>query len=422
MGRSILPWKPHLGPIKHGPVYPLMLLMHAGAIGALVSRDLFNFFVYMEIALAATFILVAFSQEVGSKEAAYRYLIFSVMSSFFFLLALGIIYVNTGFLNIGLIQENIILNRETEFALWIMVVSLFVKAGIFPLHLWSPHVHAKSHVPVVALVSGIMVTLPMYRLILLVTYFPDGISSTLLMIFAFSAIFFGIIAAFLEYDVFRMLAYCTVTNMGFVLLGAALLNEEAALNHLFVHMLLKSALFLSLGTIIYAKGSRDMRNLNYRDKPFMALSVLFLSFSLCMVFPLLGSHTLGTIYNELSGFWKMVFSAASFGVLLYYMKLNHNLFRPGGSKVKQPVLLHMVPLFMFILLIMYTLLLYTQPVVIGFILLPAAALIYAVLHKMKLMAYSWNPFFQEQGHLGKEINMYTTLVVMTVLVFLFQWF
>jgi len=422
VGRSILPWKPHVGPLRHGPIYPLMLLMHAGAIGALISRDLFNFFVYLEIAGVSAFIMVAYSDEKGAKRAAYRYLLYSITASFMFLMALGILYMNTGYLNIQLLQENLVMNRDTQFALWIIVASMFVKVGLVPLHLWQPKVHSKSHVPVAALISGIMVTLPMYRLILIVSYF-DGISSYLLMIFAFASIFFGMVVALFEYDVFRLLAYCTISQMGFILLGIASSNYDGALDHLFTHMLVKVGLFLGLGAVIYAKGSRDIRELNYRDKPILMGSIILLSLSLGVVYPLLGSYSLGGIIGGLDGGTRYLAMLASIGTLVYYIKLNHHLIQTGETEARQPVFLPVIAMVLTLVVIIFTIIYIPSISLYGIIALPISLLTYILFCKTGIFKLSWQPIYDEDKMtLGKEVNIYTTLFVLVILLFLFQWF
>ncbi len=97
--------------------YVLILLLHSGLLGAFISRDLFNYYIYMEIASVASFALVGISKEKGARRAAFKYTVFSLLASYIFILGIGIIYLKTGYLNLALIKENLEMSREINVAL-----------------------------------------------------------------------------------------------------------------------------------------------------------------------------------------------------------------------------------------------------------------------------------------------------------------
>ncbi len=119
------------------PPLVLLLLVHAGLLGAFISRDLFNFYIFMEIASVSAFALVGFSGRKDALKAAYKYLMLSLLASYFFVFSIGIIYLKTGYLNLELISQSP-LSPEVEAAVAVAFTSLLLKAGIFPLHLWLP--------------------------------------------------------------------------------------------------------------------------------------------------------------------------------------------------------------------------------------------------------------------------------------------
>ncbi len=316
---------PGQAPRTPGGVYSLILLAHAGALGALISRDLFNFYVYLELASVAGFILVASSREKGTKEAAYEFLMMWVTASFVFLFAIAIIYAHTGYLNLALIEEHLEVERGVEIALWVAIVSLLVKGGVFPLHFWAPAVTAKSYPPIAALIPAVLAMLPMYRLALLSTYFGEVFDADPLLVIGFASLLAGLALAFRERDVLRLLAFCTVAQMGVVVIGVAAGNVPDALGHLFAHSLVKGGLVLAAGALIVRAGSRRFDAISYRGSPALAAAVLALSLSLGPVQPLVGSVGVFGIADALSGPLRLLFLAGNVGVLVLYLRLNHQL-------------------------------------------------------------------------------------------------
>ncbi|WP_281176009.1 proton-conducting transporter transmembrane domain-containing protein [Thermococcus celericrescens] len=159
---------------KTPKVLALLLLLHTGLMGAFIARDFFNFYIYSEIASVSAFALVAFSDEKGSKRAAFRYLIMSLLASYLFVFAVGIIYMETGYLNVDLVRESAGPSRELNTALALAFTSLLLKAGIFPLHSWLPDAHSSAPTPVSAVLSGAVVKAPAYGMILLLSALPPG--------------------------------------------------------------------------------------------------------------------------------------------------------------------------------------------------------------------------------------------------------
>ncbi|NJE60360.1 proton-conducting transporter membrane subunit [Thermococcus sp. 21S7] len=304
----------------------LFLLMHAGLLGAFLARDFFNFYIYMEIASVSAFALVAFSEEPGSKRAAFKYLILSLFASYLFIFAIGLIYMETGYLNVELVAENALPSRELKVALGIAFASLLLKAGIFPLHGWLPDAHSVALTPASALLSGIVVKAPAYGMILLFSALPVGESlKTGAMVVAASSIFFGIAMALLQKDAKRLLAYHTVSQMGYVLLGIATFNFTGAAYYAMGHSLFKGGLFLSVGSL--GKKSRKLGKFGYRNAPLMAFSVLMLSLAIGGISPLIGSYAKGLIHSGLPDGWRWVVPAGTVGTLVSFTKLNYHLSR-----------------------------------------------------------------------------------------------
>ena len=312
----------------------LFLLMHAGLLGSFLAKDFFNFYIYMEIASVSAFALVAFSEEPGSKKAAFKYLILSLLASYLFIFAIGVIYMETGYLNVGLVAENALPSRELSTALGVAFASLLLKAGLFPLHGWLPDAHSIAPTPVSALLSGLVVKAPAYGMILLFSALPVGESlKTAAMIVAVASIFFGIIMALLQRDAKRLLAYHTVSQMGYVLLGIVTFNFIGAAYYALDHSLFKGGLFLSVGSL--GTRSRKLGEFGYKNAPLMTFSVLMLSLAIGGISPFIGSYAKGLISSGLPGVWRWAVPLGTIGTLVSFTKLNYYLSR-GETGVLRP--------------------------------------------------------------------------------------
>ena len=304
----------------------LFLLMHSGLLGAFLAGDFFNFYIYMEIASVSAFALVAFSEEPSSKKAAFKYLILSLLASYLFIFAIGLIYMETGYLNVELVAQNALPSRELNAALGVAFASLLLKAGVFPLHGWLPEAHSKAPTPVSALLSGLVVKAPAYGMILLFSALPAGGGlKTAAMMVAVASIFFGIVMALLQKDAKRLLAYHTVSQMGYVLLGIATFNFIGAAYYALAHSLFKGGLFLSVGSL--GTRSRRLGEFGYKNAPLMASSVLMLSLAIGGVSPFIGSYAKGLISSGLEGWLKWAVAGGSIGTLVSFTKLNYHLWK-----------------------------------------------------------------------------------------------
>jgi len=318
---------------KTPKVFALLLLAHAGLLGAFIARDLFNFYVYMEIASVSAFALMAFSEEKGAKGAAFKYLILSLLASYLFVFSIGLVYMETGYLNADLISKAAAPSRELGAAIAIATASLILKAGIFPLHGWLPDAHSRAPTPVSALLSGAVVKAPAYGMILMFSALPAGEPLRfILLAVAVVSIFFGIAMALLQKDAKRLLAYHTVSQMGYVLLGIASLNFVGAAYYAMAHSIFKGGLFLAVGSI--STRSRKLGEFGYRNAPVMAASILMLSLAIGGISPFIGAYAKSLISSELGGWWKLAVYLGTIGTLMSFTKLNYHLMRGVSPQLK----------------------------------------------------------------------------------------
>ncbi len=317
---------------KRNKFFTLMLLMHAGLIGGFLSRDLFNYFVLMEVAYVSTFIMVAVTKGKEATRAAFRYLLFSFIASYLFLLSIGILYLNTGTLNVELMSTRIVLNDQTRVAIGLAFSSMLMKAGIFPLFFWLPDAHSIPNTPVSAILSGISLKGPIYGMILFAVYLPMEFLSDILLYLAFASVFAGVIFGLRQTNIKRLLAYSTVSQMGFVLVGIATLNIFGAIYYGLTHALIKSGLFLAAGTLADKHGTTDMLTLTYKDNKPIMIAVIVLSLALVGISPTLGAYAKKELMQSVFGVWPLILICGSVGTMVLMLKMNYYLFIGEGSK------------------------------------------------------------------------------------------
>ncbi len=253
-------------PEKVVPLYALMLLLLAGLAGIVVTGDLFNLYVFLEIASLSAYALMAIGNE-RAPVAAFRYLILGTLGACFYLLGVGFIYFSTGSLNmadVAQILPNLYESRALVAAATFIVIGLGLKMALFPLHIWLPDAYTYAPSAVTALIAPIMTKVAAYVLVrmllsvFLVDYLRDVLPVTLIIGWLAAV---GIIAASVmaiaQKDFRRMLAYSSVAQICYVALGIGLANPLGligALLHILNHAFMKGCLFQVAGGIRYRSG------------------------------------------------------------------------------------------------------------------------------------------------------------------------
>jgi multicomponent Na+:H+ antiporter subunit D len=250
--------------------YTLLMLMIVGMNGVVLTGDFFNMFVFVEIAAVASYALVAFGTESEELEAAFKYMILGSVASAFILLAVIIIYATTGSLNMAHVSSIIAERGVTPpvqlcFALFLMGFS--IKAALVPFHAWLPDAHPSAPAPISAMLSGVLIkAIGIYALSRII-FNVFGLSfafSEILMILGTVSMIVGVLLAIGQWDFKRLLAYHSVSQMGYVVLGLGLgtpLGILGGLFHLFNHASFKSLLFLNSGSVEYSTGTRNLKEM-----------------------------------------------------------------------------------------------------------------------------------------------------------------
>lgn len=250
--------------------YTLFLLMVGGMNGVVITGDMFNLFVFLEIASVASYALVAFGTERHELEAAFKYAVMSTLGSLFILLSIALLYSYTSTLNMA--DMAAVLAEKGPKNITLMVSVLFImgfglKAALVPFHAWLPDAHPSAPAPISAMLSGVLIkSLGVYTLCR-IFYNVIGISPTISSILMFLGALSMVIGVFLaigQWDFKRLLAYHSISQIGYVILGIGLgtpLGILGGLFHLFNHSIFKSLLFLNSGAVEYATGTRDLQKM-----------------------------------------------------------------------------------------------------------------------------------------------------------------
>ncbi|NCC13943.1 MAG: hypothetical protein EOM32_11300 [Spirochaetia bacterium] len=255
----------------------IFFIQCASVAATSLTADLFNLFVCLEVMGVTSYVLIASSDEDGSVLASFTYLLFSATAMVFFLIGAFGLYRVTGSLSYALIAEvkNSLSGNDlivAQLSLVLIVVSTLLRCAVVPLSGWLVGAHSKAQHAVSALLSGVLIKIPLFaliRLLLLVTS-SERIGSILAWAGGISAVA-GILLALREVQAKRLLAYSSVSQIGYVVaayglaIEAGLESERGALLiasslfYAFCHAIAKALLFLSVGTATDALGTKDLR-------------------------------------------------------------------------------------------------------------------------------------------------------------------
>lgn len=256
--------------------YTLVLILLFSMVGMIFTNDLFNMYVFMEILSLTSCAIISVKSKKENYLAALRYLVLNTIGSLSVLLGIALLYMVSGHLNMSLMGQSISLIWQLYptnilIATGFMLVGFAIKAAVFPMHIWLPDAHSNAPTPSSALLSSLVVKIYVFAVykILFDVLGKDivvglGIPGVIA-VFAASGMLFGSIFAIGQKDIKRMLAYSSVAQIGYIFLGLSLMTEAglaAGLFHVVSHGLMKTALFLSAGSIIYYRNKRDIRQLD----------------------------------------------------------------------------------------------------------------------------------------------------------------
>ena len=238
------------------------MLVLAGLVGILVSADAFNIFVFMEISSLASYVLIAGGPDRRALPAVFKYLVMGTIGATFYLIGVGLVYMMTGTLNFADMEARIAEvsdQRPILVAAGFITIGLALKAAVFPLHVWLPNAYTHAPNIVTAFVAACSTKVALYVLLRFDFFvFQGNLEDHLIQFAGFMiplallGIVVGSAVAVVETDLKRMLAYSSVAQIGYILLGASFASVTglmASITHMFNHALAKGALFLAVAAI-----------------------------------------------------------------------------------------------------------------------------------------------------------------------------
>lgn len=246
-----------------GWYYTAFLLLVTAMMGVAITNDLFNIYVFVEVATIAACALVVAKNSKAATEAAFRYLLLSTVGSGFLLFGICLLYLVTGHLNIAFVARELAgVHQQYPNLIWMalsfFLVGLGIKSALFPLHVWLPDAHSAAPSTSSAVLSGLVIKI--YAVVLIKLFYQifgqrlldETYMRHILLLMATAAIIAGSLFAFVQLDLKRRLAYSSVVGMGYIFLGIGLgspLGLAAGIVHIFNHAIMKACLFLCAGAI-----------------------------------------------------------------------------------------------------------------------------------------------------------------------------
>ena len=254
--------------------YVLILLCLAGLLGMTITGDAFNVFVLLEISSLSTYALISLGRDRRGLTSAFQYLIMGTIGATFILIGIGLLYILTGSLNMIDLADrlkDLQGSRTLHVAYGFLIVGFSLKLAMFPLHLWLPNAYAYAPSAVSAFLAATATKVALYAMLrFMFTIFGAEYSFDVIQIqwlflpLACIAIIIASVVAIFQSDLKRILAYSSVAQIGYMLLGISLANINglsATLLHIFNHALMKGALFLALGAVCYQMGNTHISRL-----------------------------------------------------------------------------------------------------------------------------------------------------------------
>ncbi len=289
------------------------LVMTAGVAGALLTGDLFNLFVSIEMMLTASYVLMTLGGRVDQVRSGMTYVVISLVASAFFLVGISLVYASTATVNLA---ELAIRLEDVDPAMRLALAAVFlivfgIKAGLFPLCFWLPDSYPNAPSPVAAIFAALLTKIGVYAIIRTQTLlFPEVLPAWLLMSLATATMIVGVLGAIAQDDLRRLLSFLIISSIGFMLVGVGLFTVAgitAAIMYMINQVVLKSGLFLAGGLVEQAGGSARLSQLSgmIRRAPIVAFLFLIPAWSLIGIPPMAGFPTKFVLFDAIAddGHW-----------------------------------------------------------------------------------------------------------------------
>ncbi|MEK4028347.1 MULTISPECIES: Na+/H+ antiporter subunit D [Bacillaceae] len=279
--------------------YPVVQFLLVGVNGAFTTGDIFNLFVFFEVMLMSSYVLIVIGGTKVQLRESIKYILVNVISSALFVIAVAMLYSVVGSLNMADISQRIAEIGQLPILTVIAVLFLIVfglKGAIFPLYFWLPGSYYAPPVPILALFGSLLTKVGVYSILRsysLFFYHDQAFTHELLGILAIITVIAGCIGAIAYWDVKKIVIYNIVIAVGVLVFGISVATEESYKGTVFytIHdMIIKAALFLLIGVMIKITGTSDLRKMGglMKKYPLLGWTFLVASFALAGIPPLSG--------------------------------------------------------------------------------------------------------------------------------------
>jgi len=370
--------------------YSLLLVVLGAVQGTVLAKDLISFYVFFEMTTVATYFLIIHKRNIDALQAGYKYILITLIGAFLILFSIILVYVDTGSYEVIMVTKS-----GGIIAPVLFLLGCFIKAGAVPLHIWLPDAHPAAPSPVSAFLSGVMIKIGAYGIIRFI--FPilnfdlpatkiGELLSSLIMSVGIASMLIGVFLALLQTDVKRLLAYHSISQMGYILLGIGLgtkLGLAGGLYYLVNHAMFKGLLFLCMGAVAYSTGTRKLDNLGglWKRMPITTFTCIIAALAISSIPPFNGFASKKVLaeavanYSFVLKFVMMVTAALTFASFLKLV--SYTFF---GELKKQLINVREAPLLMILPMIVLAILcallgIYTQFAFNRFIVFAIAGLV-----------------------------------------------
>ncbi len=279
--------------------HPLLHFMIVGVVGAFLTGDIFNLYVWYEVMLISSFVLLVMGGERSQLEGGIKYVTLNLLASGLFLAAVGILYGLVGTLNMA--QLALVVPQTQPQALVTAIAFMFmfafgIKAAMFPVFFWLPASYHTPPIAITVIFSALLTKVGVYSLVRVFTLIfttDTALTHTVLLVIAALTMITGVLGAVAQYEMRRLLSFHIISQIGYLLMGLALFSplSLAATVFFLVHVIFaKSALFLVGGVLDRLGGTYDLKKLGgfYRVSPVLSLLFFIPAMSLAGIPPLSG--------------------------------------------------------------------------------------------------------------------------------------
>src|SRR5690554_3595001 len=246
--------------------FPIFHFLVMGLNGAFLTGDIFNLYVWFEVIIISSFVLMTLGGRKTQLEGAVKYMALNILASTFFLTGIGILYGITGSLNMADLSQKIKLVNN-QFLLGItstfFLIGFGIKSAVFPLYYWLPSSYHTPPSAVAATFGGLLTKVGIYAMLRVFSpiFIPDDFTRNLLMVIAVLTIVTGALGALIKTNIRRLFSYLIVCHIGFMVGGIAMFSKVALMGAVFylIHdIMVKTNMFLIAGLIRQLGGTMDM--------------------------------------------------------------------------------------------------------------------------------------------------------------------